>query len=283
MNLQIFIKDGQNHPISYVQTNLDLVRDIQHNLARLGFNPGATNGIWNPKIQNALTRFKAAHQLFHNDFTIQLAQALLQPNVKAVRSPVMAGKAAKVPVTASSNGSQTQQRPVPPPPPSRLHSFAPPPPPSFISKLPSNKTTTLRINAEGLKIIKECEDLKLEATLCLIGVPVIGYSSVRQAYLGQTITAKQAETLLLKDLQLVEAAVSRLVKVPLSDNQFSALASFVFNVGYTAFRSSTLLKLLNQRDYDGAAKQFLRWDKANGKFWPELTRRRQLERALFLT
>lgn len=279
MNLQIFIKDGQNHPISHVQTDLDLVREIQHHLARLGFNPGATNGIWNPKTQDALTRFKAAHQLFSNDFTVRLAQALLQPQPVAARSPVMAAKASRA--TATSSASQPR-RPVPPPPPSRLQSFVPLSPPAPASSPSVEQRVKSRINSEGLNIIKECEGLKLEAILCLVGVPVIGYSSIRGVRLGQTITEKDAEVLLLKDLQKFEAMVDRLVNVPLSNNQFSALVSFVFNVGYSAFKSSTLLTRLNQGDYEGAGDQFLRWDNANGKFWPELNRRRQLERALFL-
>jgi GH24 family phage-related lysozyme (muramidase) len=281
MNIQTFIQGGQNHLLSEVQTDLDLVRDIQHNLARLGFNPGATNGIWTPKTQDALTRFKAAHRLFSNDFTIRLAQVLLQPNPTAERSPCVATKA--VSVTASQHPSQGHRQAVSPPPPSsRVHRVAPPPPPSFIAKASSHQAGKPCINRDGLNIIKECEGLTLEATLCLGGLPIIGYSSVQGTYLGQTITSEQAETLLLKSLKRVETAVNHLVKVPLSSNQFSALISFVSNVGYAAFQASTLLRVLNQGNYEEAANQFLRWDNANGKIWPELTKRRQLERALFL-
>jgi GH24 family phage-related lysozyme (muramidase) len=277
MNLQTFIEDGLDHPISNAQTDSDLVQDIQHNLERLGFNPGSINGIWSPKTQDAFTRFKAANQLFSSDFTVRVAQALLQPLPKLNQEPV-AARTPKAPVTAGASA----QRPAPPPPPSRLHNFAPPPPPSLISKASATKPLQQHINREGLNIIKECEGLTLEASLCLAGVPIIGYNSTVEVKLGQTITAEQAEMLLLKDLQRFEAAVSKLVTVPLSSNQFSALVSFVFNVGCAAFKTSTLLKQLNEGHYEEAAEQLLQWDKAGREFWPELTRRRHLERALFL-
>jgi hypothetical protein len=72
------------------------------------------------------------------------------------------------------------------------------------------------------------------------------------------------------------------VKVPLTQNQFDALVSLVYNIGQTAFSNSTLLKKLNAKDYQGAADQFLRWNKGGGKVMKGLVRRREAERALFL-
>jgi lysozyme len=100
------------------------------------------------------------------------------------------------------------------------------------------------------------------------------------------ITLQQAEALLRGDLVSRTADVLRLAKVPLSDNQFGALMSFVFNCGAANFGGSTLLKLLNAGNTAGAADQFLVWNKGrkNGVLveLPGLTRRRRAERALFL-
>lgn len=100
------------------------------------------------------------------------------------------------------------------------------------------------------------------------------------------ITLAQAEALLRGDLVSRTADVLRLVKVPLSDNQFGAIMSFVFNCGAANFGASTLLKLLNAGNTAGAADQFLVWNKGrkNGVLveLPGLTRRRRAERALFL-
>jgi lysozyme len=78
-----------------------------------------------------------------------------------------------------------------------------------------------------------------------------------------------------------EAGVKRLVKVPLAQGQFDALVSFSFNVGLGALGSSTLLRKLNAGDYRGAAAEFPRWNKAGGKVYEGLTRRRAAERSLF--
>jgi lysozyme len=74
-----------------------------------------------------------------------------------------------------------------------------------------------------------------------------------------------------------------LVDIALNQNQFDALASFVFNVGRGSFADSTLLKLLNARDIPGAAAQILEWDHTNGVVNLGLVRRRRAEQALFLT
>ncbi|MCY1305462.1 Lysozyme RrrD [compost metagenome] len=73
------------------------------------------------------------------------------------------------------------------------------------------------------------------------------------------------------------------MRVPLSQGQFDALASFVFNLGSGNLQCSTLLRKLNAKDYAGAADEFPRWNKAGGKVLAGLTRRRAAERALFLS
>jgi GH24 family phage-related lysozyme (muramidase) len=140
----------------------------------------------------------------------------------------------------------------------------------------------MTINQDGVNLIKSFEGMELEAYLDAVGVWTIGYGHTQGVYEGMTITEAQAEELLRKDLAEFESAVSEAVQVSINDNQFSALVSFTFNLGAGSLFESTLLKLLNQGDFQGAADQFPRWNKAGGQELPGLTRRRKAERALFL-
>lgn len=85
-----------------------------------------------------------------------------------------------------------------------------------------------------------------------------------------------------KELNIYENAVEKAVTATLSQNAFDACVSLTYNIGPEAFRKSTLVKLLNQGKYNQAAAQFARWNKAGGKVWPGLVRRRAAEAALFL-
>lgn len=143
--------------------------------------------------------------------------------------------------------------------------------------------TTRQIGQKGLDLIKRFEGLKLRSYKCPAGVWTIGYGHTGNVTNNQIITSEQAESILRTDLRKFEQAVSDAVTVPLSQNQFDALVSLAFNIGAGAFAKSTLLRLLNQRDYAGAADQFLRWNRAGDKVLDGLTRRRQDERALFLS
>jgi lysozyme len=101
---------------------------------------------------------------------------------------------------------------------------------------------------------------------------------------GRRITGQEADELLAYDMNQFEERVKRLVKVELSDDQHAALVSFDFNTGGLTLRGgapSTLLKKLNAGDYAGAAKEFPKWNKDNGKVVKGLVRRRLAERALF--
>ncbi len=110
----------------------------------------------------------------------------------------------------------------------------------------------------------------------------IGYGHTMGVEKGQMIDQQYAEKLLGIDLANVGAQIEGCVTVPLTDNQFSALCSFAFNLGIGNLRSSTLLRLLNESAYTEAADQFLRWNKAAGQVMDGLTRRREAERDLFL-
>jgi len=139
-----------------------------------------------------------------------------------------------------------------------------------------------RIGKNGMDLIKRFEGLSLEPYRCSAGVLTIGYGSTGpHVKLGQTITRAQAEMLLKLDLLRFEAAIARLVTVPLNQNQADALVSFAFNVGIGALEKSTLLKKLNDGDYNAVPSQLQRWNKAGGKVLPGLVRRRLAEGELF--
>lgn len=139
-----------------------------------------------------------------------------------------------------------------------------------------------KTNKAGVELIKKFEGLRLTAYQDSVGVWTIGYGHTRTAREGMKITEPEAEALLRDDLADAESDVSRMVSVPLNDNQFAALVSFVFNLGGNNFAFSTLRKMLNKGLYEGAGKQFARWNKAGGKVLPGLSRRRDAERELFL-
>ncbi|MEL6938160.1 MAG: lysozyme [Cyanobacteria bacterium J06598_1] len=145
-----------------------------------------------------------------------------------------------------------------------------------------SSTGPKRTNKNGLILIKSFEGLRLRAYQDAVGIWTIGFGTTRGVRPGMTISEDRAISFLQEDLARFEKSIQDGVKVAINDNQFSALASFTYNVGPGAFRSSTLLRKLNQGDVRGAADELLRWDKAGGRALAGLTRRRKAERALFL-
>ncbi len=150
----------------------------------------------------------------------------------------------------------------------------------------------MSISSKGLDLIKGFEGLRLEAHLCPAKVVSIGYGTTRYPdgqpiQWGDKITEQQAEAFLIHDCDKFSKDIDRLVKVPLNQNQRDALISFCYNLGSGAFTDSTMLRLLNQGDYKGAANEFPRWDKATidgvKQSLPGLTRRRAEEKLLFET
>jgi lysozyme len=145
----------------------------------------------------------------------------------------------------------------------------------------------MRTNQAGIELIKDFEGFRSSAYLCPADVWTVGYGHTSAAgaplvVQGTTVSQSEAETILKRDLQTFEKVVSDAVTVPLNENQFAALVSFVFNIGPSAFRTSTLLAKLNDGDYLGASKEFGRWVKGNaGERLPGLERRRAAERSLF--
>jgi lysozyme len=115
------------------------------------------------------------------------------------------------------------------------------------------------------------------------GHTVIGYGHdiVAGDQIPSVITRAQAQTIFAGDMAAVENVVNGAVSVPLTDNQFTALASLVFNIGAAAFQGSTLLQLLNAGDYAGAQAQFAVWNRSGGAINQSLVARRAREAALF--
>lgn len=111
----------------------------------------------------------------------------------------------------------------------------------------------------------------------------IGYGHTGGVRRGDVCDEAQADYWLRQDVKTAVSAVQDYVAVPVNQNQFDALVDFVYNVGSGNFAKSTLLKKLNAGDYEGAANEFPRWNKAGGKVMAGLTRRREAEKALFLT
>ncbi|NET58792.1 MAG: glycoside hydrolase family protein [Symploca sp. SIO2E6] len=153
----------------------------------------------------------------------------------------------------------------------------------------------LKINQAGVDLIKTAEGLHkkcgerhgetiVTTYLCPSDVLTIGYgttgSKVRQ---GMVITESEAEDLLREDIEHFEAAVKKLVKVELNENEFSALVSFAYNCGEGALGSSTALKRLNTGDREGCVEALQWWNKGAHGVLPGLVKRRRLEGNLFLS
>ena len=126
-----------------------------------------------------------------------------------------------------------------------------------------------------------------------VGIWTVGYGSTHDVHPGEPISQAEAESRLAEDVSHAEVAVNAAVEVPLTQGEFDALVSIVFNVGpglkgkkdgiikLKNGEPSTMLKLLNEGDYDGAANQFRRWDRAGGQVLSGLSKRRYAEFKLF--
>ena len=134
---------------------------------------------------------------------------------------------------------------------------------------------------EGIALIKKFEGCELEAYQCSAGVWTIGYGHTKDIVQGMTISKEQAEEMLVDELHEYENYINKYVTVALSQNQFDALVSWVYNLGPANLKASTLLKVLNQGKYEDVPAQIKRWNKAGGKVLEGLIRRREAEACLF--
>lgn len=137
-----------------------------------------------------------------------------------------------------------------------------------------------RINNSGLAIVKYFESFQALPYLCPAGYWTVGYGHVVQPG-ANGVTEAEAEVLLAHDLGVAERRVARLCSVPLTENMFSALCSFVFNLGGGALQRSSLRAKLNRGEYADAQEEFSRWVYAGGKRLLGLVRRRAAEALLF--
>lgn len=150
----------------------------------------------------------------------------------------------------------------------------------------------MQMSENGLELLQQWEGFKLQVYKDSAGLPTIGVghlitkselSSGKIVINGVPVeyaaglTNQQALDLLAQDVKPAEQSVNNGVKVPLNQNQFDALVSFTFNVGAGAFQSSTLLKVLNDQQYDEVPAQLLRWTRAGGQVVQGLVNRRQNE------
>tara|TARA_R100000742_G_C4276498_1_gene97633 strand:- start:982 stop:1410 length:429 start_codon:yes stop_codon:yes gene_type:complete len=139
----------------------------------------------------------------------------------------------------------------------------------------------MKLEQKGTELLKHFEGCELTAYQDSVGVWTIGYGHTKGVYEGMTITQEEAEQMLLTELEEYESYIENMVAVPLTQNQFDALVVWVYNLGPTNFKNSTLLKELNHGNYTAAGKEILRWNKAGGKVLAGLVRRREAEAQLF--
>jgi len=139
----------------------------------------------------------------------------------------------------------------------------------------------MQISEEGKNLIKKFEGCELEAYKCAAGVWTIGYGHIKTAVEGMKIDQATANELFDEEMGEYETYVNTAVTVPLSQNQFDALVSWVFNLGNGNLNASTMLKVINSGDHAGVPAQIKRWNKAGGKVLDGLIRRREAEALLY--
>lgn len=147
-----------------------------------------------------------------------------------------------------------------------------------MTELGENK---MQISEEGLSLIKKYEGCELKAYQDSVGVWTIGYGHTKGVQEGDMITKDDAEYMLQEEMIEYEGYINDMVEVPLQQCQFDALVSWVYNLGPTNLKNSTLLKILNEGDYDGTPYQIKRWNKAGGQVLEGLVRRREAEAVMF--
>lgn len=145
----------------------------------------------------------------------------------------------------------------------------------------------MEFNIYGKNLIKFYEGLKLDAYQCSAGKWTIGFGSTfyedgTPVKMGDKITKDRADSLFEMISESFAAKVKTLIKQPLTENQFSSIVSFSYNVGIGNLKSSTLLKKVNANPNDPTIRQeFMKWNRASGKVLAGLTRRREAEANLY--
>lgn len=146
----------------------------------------------------------------------------------------------------------------------------------------------MQTSPKGIALIEGFEALRLVAYQDDAGIWTIGYGhtgmsgGLTRVKAGDTCTSAQADEWMTEDVASAERAVNTLVRVPLLQNQFDALVSFTFNLGWAALESSTLLRLLNAGAIQIASAEFPKWNHVKGVVSKGLTARRLAEQEMFI-
>lgn len=147
----------------------------------------------------------------------------------------------------------------------------------------------MNVTRSAVNLVKEFEGFRAKAYRDPVGIWTIGYGTTAAAGVGiepqagMTITEAEAEEYLHAALDKFAAQIAPSITAPINDNQFGAFVSLAYNIGPGAFKKSSALRLFNEGQVKKAADAILLWNKAGGKVLKGLTRRREAERALFLT
>lgn len=150
----------------------------------------------------------------------------------------------------------------------------------FLKLEDMNRTqvAALSLSAAALVGLVSHEGYRDEAYIPVAGdVPTIGFGTTENVKLGDKIDVVTALKRAVNDVNKFEGALKQCVKVPLHQHEYDAYISLSYNIGASAFCSSSLVRLLNQEQYEEACKQILRWDKFKGQPLRGLTIRRQAE------
>lgn len=153
--------------------------------------------------------------------------------------------------------------------------------------LPKGKKKSTKISSvdqSGINFIKLNEGCVLNAYQDSSGVWTIGYGHTGNVNPNAHITKEDAEKLLKQDIQKITTQLNYWLNefdITLNQNQYNAVVDFMFNIGRTAFFNSTMAQLLQQKKYDEAAKEFLRWVYSNHQYMPGLYARRLREKNLY--
>jgi lysozyme len=139
------------------------------------------------------------------------------------------------------------------------------------------KIALLSLSASALVGIATWEGFSSKAYQDIVGIWTIGFGTTEGVKKGQTIDPVKALQRKMTDVQKFEGAIKQCVRVPLHQHEYDAYLSLAYNIGPTAFCNSTLVRRLNQEQYDLACREILRWDKAGGKPVRGLTLRREAE------
>jgi len=145
-------------------------------------------------------------------------------------------------------------------------------------KFGANKMNT---STEGIELIKHYEGCELKAYRCPADVLTIGYGVTKGVTEDMEITQQQADEMLEAELVEYEHYLDNMVKVTLNQNQYDSLIAWIYNLGPTNLKKSTLLIVLNNGNYENVPDQIKRWNKANGKVLNGLVKRRNSEALLF--